>query len=380
MTEPALADTVLEIRTPGGGSYPLEIHPGALGRVGTFCADHAPAHRYAVISDSHVAELYADSVLESLRNTGAGAELVSFPAGEWNKTRAQWAALTDSMLGAGFGRDSAIVALGGGVTGDLGGFVASTYMRGIPIVHVPTSLLSMLDSSVGGKTGVDTEAGKNLVGAFHHPAAVLIDPAVLETLPRHQRCAGMAEAIKTAAILDETLWDWIGSHAADLVKGRPVPSSELIRRVVSHKARVVEEDPGENGVRGILNFGHTVGHALEALEGYTLLHGEAVAAGMRVEARLGELLGITRPGTVGRLSAVLEACNLDGGWEEAARPEAVAEAMTRDKKSRQQSVRCVFLARIGEVALDPEGAHTFPLRPQDLGAPLAAALRPASEA
>ena len=271
------------------------------------------------------------------------------------------------------------MALGGGVAGDLAGFVAATYMRGLPVVQLPTTVLAMLDSSVGGKTGVDTEAGKNLIGAFHHPSAVLIDPAVLETLPRHQRCAGLAEAVKTAAILDVELWEWMASHASELVAGEPSASTELIARVVRHKATVVEDDPLERGVREILNFGHTVGHALEALEGFKLLHGEAVAAGMRVEARLGERLGITRPGTARRVAAALAACGLDGDWEEERRATEIREAMSRDKKARRARVRCVFLKQVGEVATDPEGRYGFTLDEAALGEPLAAALRPASE-
>ena len=369
----------LEVRTPAGGRYPIHIEPGLLGDVAAVCRRHAPAHRYAVITDSQVARLYGSTVVASFAGAGLGADLVPFPAGERNKSREQWAALSDRMVRAGFGRDSAVVALGGGVAGDLAGFVAATYMRGLPVVQVPTTLLAMLDSSVGGKTGVDTEAGKNLIGAFHHPSAVLIDPAVLRTLPRHQRCVGLAEAVKTAAILDLELWRWIESRAADLAGGEPAASAELIERVVRHKAAVVADDPLERGVREILNFGHTVGHALEALEGYKLLHGEAVAAGMRVEARLGESLGITERGTARRVTAALEACGLDGDWETERRPTEIREAMSRDKKARQARVRCVFLARVGEVATDPDGRHSFTLDDEALGEPLAAALRPASE-
>ena len=369
----------LEVRIPQGGGYPIHIEPGLLGEVATLCRSHAPAHRYAVIADSQVARLYGAGVVSALAEAGLEADLVPFPAGEWNKSREQWASLSDRMVRAGFGRDAAVVALGGGVAGDLAGFVAATYMRGLPVVQVPTTLLAMLDSSVGGKTGVDTEAGKNLIGAFHHPAAVVIDPAVLGTLPRHQRCAGLAEAVKTAAILDGELWEWIESGASKLVDGEPSASAELIERVVRHKATVVADDPLERGVREILNFGHTVGHALEALEGYKLLHGEAVAAGMRVEARLGESLGITDPGTARRIAAVLAACGLDGDWETDRRATEIRDAMSRDKKVRRARVRCVFLARLGEVATDADGRHSFALDEEALDEPLAAALRPTSE-
>lgn len=368
---------VVEVEIPGGGVYPIHIEPAALDDVASFCTRYAPAHRYAVISDSQVTRLYGEAVLGRLRDSGLGAELVSFPAGERNKTREQWASLGDRLLRAGFGRDSAFIALGGGVTGDLAGFVAATYMRGVPVVQVPTSLLAMLDSSVGGKTGLNTEAGKNLIGAFHHPAAVLIDPAVLETLPRPERSAGLAEAVKTAAILDEGLCGWIEDNAAALADGESEPSAQLIERVVRHKAGVVSEDPSERGRREMLNFGHTVGHALEALGGYDRLHGEAVAAGMRVEARWGEALGLTAAGSARRLAATLEACELGGSWEADRRSSEIRAAMLGDKKTRRGRLRCVFLARIGRVAVDPHGSHAFELTDHDLGGPLSAALRPA---
>lgn len=367
----------LDVGTDGGGSYPLRVAPGLLGEVGVLCRRHAPAHRYAVIADSQVARLYGSDVASRLGDAGLDAEVIPFPAGEWNKNRDQWTVLSDRMLRAGFGRDSAVVALGGGVTGDLAGFVAATYLRGVPVVQIPTTLLAMLDSSVGGKTGVDTEAGKNLIGAFHHPSAVLIDPAVLETLPRHQRCAGLAEAVKTAAILDAELWRWMGTQASALVDGDAVACAELIARVVRHKAAVVRDDPRESGVREILNFGHTVGHALELLAGYNLLHGEAVAAGMRAESRLGESLGITAAGTAERISDLLAACGLDGDWEAERSASDIRDAMSKDKKARKDRIRCVFLARIGEVATDEEGRHSFALSEEDLGSPLAMALRSA---
>jgi len=371
-----------DLRTPvpGGAGYDVRIAPGALDEIGVRTAEAAPAHRYAIISDSQVARLYGERVVKAFLHAGLDAAPFSFPAGEWNKRREEWARLLDALLAAGFGRDSVVVALGGGVTGDLAGFVAATFMRGVPVVQVPTTLLAMLDSCVGGKTGVDTEAGKNLIGAFHHPALVLIDPELLSTLPRHQRIAGLAEAIKTAAILDPELWEWIAAHAGALVEGDAQAAAELVGAVVALKIDVVSRDPHESDVRSILNFGHTIGHALETLEGYTLLHGEAVAAGMRVETRLGEAAGITRPGTATRLAGLLEECGLDRAWESEHRPEEVIEALGRDKKARGRRPHCVFLARIGEVATDPAGRHTFALEPAELARSLAVALRPGSHA
>jgi 3-dehydroquinate synthase len=368
----------LHVGTPSGG-YEVVIADGILDRVAERCREVAGAHRYAVIADSQVARLYGARVRRAFDEAGETVDLLVFPAGEWNKTREQWALLSDRLLELGLGRDAAIVALGGGVAGDLGGFVAATYMRGIPVIQVPTTLLAMLDSSVGGKTGVDTGGGKNLVGAFHHPSLVLIDPRVLETLPRHQRAAGLAEAIKTAAILDVRLWEWIEDHAEGLIGGEPGLLSSLVGRVVRHKIDVVAADPLETDRRAILNFGHTIGHALEALEGFSLLHGEAVAAGMRVETRLGERLGVTARGTSERLSALLEACELDREWEAERSPADVLEALSRDKKTLEARLRCVFLREIGRTATDPTGRHTLQIDPAALEASLPPALRPGSE-
>lgn len=340
-------------------AYDIVLESGALERLGELCIEAADLHSYAVVSDSRVAELYGGTVLGALRDAGSRADLFTFPAGEWNKTREEWARLTDRMVTAGLGRDTGIVALGGGVAGDLAGFVAATYMRGIPVIQVPTTLLAMLDSSVGGKTGVDTQAGKNLVGAFHHPRLVVVDPRTLETLPRPQLAAGLAEAVKTAAILDAELFTWLEHRVAPILAADAERLATLIDRVVRHKIGIVAEDPTEAGRRAILNFGHTVGHALELLGGYAILHGEAVAAGMRVEARMGERLGVTKNGTASRLAQILQACGLERRLEEEKKPTRLWEAAMADKKARSGAPRVVLLRRVGEVARDPSGAWTF---------------------
>ncbi len=372
----------LRVEQPGTGASTYEVHleTGGLGRLGELCIRSIEAHRYALIADSQVARLYGEAALASLSAAGVDAELVTFPAGEWNKTRETWAQLSDGMLSGGFGRDTAVIALGGGVTGDLAGFLAATYMRGVPVVQVPTTLLAMLDSSVGGKTGVDTEVGKNLVGAFHHPTLVLIDPHLLHTLPRHQRAAGLAEAVKTAAILDLDLWEWIEERTESLLEGDESALERVIRRVVSHKIDVVSADPTETDRRAILNFGHTIGHALELLGGYAVLHGEAVASGMRVEARLGERIGVTESGTARRIERLLEACELDRPWEEERPASQVWSALVLDKKARGGRVRSVLLRRLGEVATSPEGSHTFEISPESGEEWVTAALRPAAQA
>src|SRR5690606_4159708 len=196
----------------------------------------------------------------------------------------------------GFGRDCCVIALGGGVAGDIAGFVAATYMRGVPFVQLPTTLLAMIDASVGGKTGVDTAAGKNLVGAFHAPRIVIIDPLTLRTLPETELRSGLAEAVKHGAILDAAYFDWIADHVDDLLARDHAALEYLIARSVDLKANVVSEDPLESDRRAILNFGHTVGHALERCTNYRLPHGFAVSAGMCAEAALGQAAGFTNRG------------------------------------------------------------------------------------
>lgn len=260
----------------------------------------------------------------------------------------------------------------------MAGFAAATYMRGIPVIQVPTTLLSMVDSSVGGKTGVDTEVGKNLIGAFHHPKLVVVDTELLATLPLPQLASGLAEVVKMGAILDVELFEWLEERTDALLERDAAALEFAVRRCVELKAHVVESDPRECNGRSVLNFGHTVGHALELLGGYEVLHGEAVAAGMRVEARLGEALGVTEPHTSSRLEALLETCRLDRKFEEERRASSVYEAMMRDKKMRDGTVRCVLLRRIGEAARSPGGNSTFEL-PPDTAERLEVALRPAEE-
>jgi 3-dehydroquinate synthase len=369
------------VHVPGGApaSYQVAIGRGLLPRLGALIAREVPAHRYALIADSRVAELYGATALAALAAAGLRGELFSFPAGEWNKSRSSWAELTDRLVAAGFGRDCAIVALGGGVTGDLAGFVASTYMRGVPLIAVPTSLLAMLDSSVGGKTALDTPAGKNLVGTFHHPALVVIDPDLLATLPAPQRRAGLAEAVKTAAIRDAALFEWIEDRGPALAAGGPDELAQLIERCVRIKADVVAEDPTETGLRQVLNFGHTAGHALEALAGLALLHGEAVAAGMRIESHVGEALGVTEAGTTSRLEAVLDLCGIPDVVDASTTAESILEAAGSDKKGRGGRPRWVLLRRIGEVARAEGGDWSREIDPATTVAHLAAALRRAAE-
>jgi 3-dehydroquinate synthase len=339
-------------------SYDVLIHPGLLETAGSLIAEHCPAHRYAVITDSRVADVVGERFIDALERDGLDVTLFKFPAGEWNKTRETWGELTDAILRAAYGRDAAIVALGGGVTGDLAGFVAATYMRGLPVVQVPTTLLAMVDSSVGGKTGLDTAVGKNLVGAFQQPALVLIDPAVLSTLPEPQLAAGLAEALKHGLIRDAGYFDRLADDL-DRAFARDVDVlARLIARSVDIKAEVVARDEREGDYRRILNFGHTVAHAQELVSGYGWLHGEAVAAGMVAEATIGEAMGVTRAGVADRIREVLEAARLpvelDGEVDET----RFFKAVELDKKRAGGRTRYTLLAEIGRVAESAGGAWT----------------------
>jgi 3-dehydroquinate synthase len=327
-------------------SYEVHVGVGLLNGAAEIIRTAAPAHRYAIISDANVAPLYAARVRGALGE--AQAALFTIPAGESAKTREQWAKLSDALLAAGFGRDTTILALGGGVVGDLAGFVAATYMRGIPFVQLPTTLLAMIDASIGGKTGVDTPAGKNLVGAFHRPRAVIADPSVLLTLPPNHLRSGLAEAIKHGAIADAayylTIEDSLPSLLAD--PGEDTMRA-LILRSVEIKASIVTQDEQEGGIRRNLNFGHTLGHAIESESGYSLLHGEAIAIGMVLESRLGERLGITAPGTAIRLRETVERAGLPHSLPRTLDARRVLAATRRDKKAREGVVEYALIAEIG---------------------------------
>lgn len=355
--------SVAEIRVRAGGGaldYPVRIAPGLRSEVAQQLRDVAPGvSRWAVISDDNVAPLYGADVSSALARAGLGGELHTVPAGEEHKNRGQWSGLTDALLEAGFGRDGGVIAVGGGVVGDLGGFVAATFMRGIPVVQMPTSLLAMIDASVGGKTGVDTAHGKNLVGAFHPPQGVLVDPETIATLPRLERANGLAEALKHGAVLDEAYGTRVAAAAADVLEADPDAVLGVVHRSVELKADVVSRDEREGGLREILNFGHTVGHALEQASGYALPHGQAVAHGMLWEAALGEALGVTAPGTEARLAEWLGEAELPAVRGDLD-PADTVQRMRLDKKVRGGLPRIVLLERIGAVArADGAWSHTL---------------------
>ncbi len=270
----------------GERSYPIFVEQGCLQWLGEDLCKRNIGKKIGVIGDDRVAELYGPKLMASLATAGLKAELFTFPHGEKNKTLETVGLLASKLARAGFDRYDALLAFGGGVTGDIAGFLASSYMRGIPFVQVPTTLLAQVDSSVGGKTGVDIPEGKNLVGAFYQPQAVYIDSEVLSTLPQEELLGGLAEVIKYGVIRDKDFFTFLMEKRAELLDLVPAVLEETILTCCRIKAEVVAEDEREGGVRRILNYGHTIGHAVEAASDFTLIHGLAVSIGMVAAARL----------------------------------------------------------------------------------------------
>ncbi|MEN8376889.1 MAG: 3-dehydroquinate synthase [Gemmatimonadota bacterium] len=355
--------TRVRIDTPPvpAGSYDVLIEAGAFERLATLIAEIVSARHFAVISDAVVADLLGERVRKDLEDAGFTAELVRFPAGEQQKNRDSWGSVIDAVAGRGLGRDGCVVAVGGGVTGDLAGFVAASFMRGVPVIQVPTTLLSMVDASVGGKTGLDTPLGKNMIGAFHQPAAVIVDPRTLASLPADHFRAGLAEAVKHGAITDEPYLDWIVANAGPVGEHDEGALEELIRRSVEIKAAIVSADPTEQGPRQALNFGHTFAHALETWTGYRTLHGFAVGVGMVAAAEVGERAGITAPGTTDRLREALEPLHVPVRPTGVVPAERILDLARLDKKSREGRIRYTLLARLGQVARGSGGGWSVPL-------------------
>jgi len=343
--------------------YPIVVASGALAQVSRLVEEYSPSHRYAIVTDDNVARYYLDQLRESLIAgsrrglTGDRVHTIVIPPGEEHKTREQWSAITDALLSNGCGRDTTVIALGGGVIGDLAGFVAATYMRGISVVQVPTTLLAMVDASVGGKTAVDTPAGKNTVGAFHPPAAVVIDPATLVSLPWRELRSGVAEVIKHGVIADASAIDEVDGVAPTLYAGTASSDAveAMIERSVRIKANVVATDERELGLRKVLNFGHTIGHGIEAASGYSLLHGEAIAIGMVAEARLAEENNIAQRGTALAIERAVTNAGLPSRMSNDIEPDRVLALMRSDKKQRRGGLEYSLPKRIGEMAGEASG-------------------------
>ena len=340
------------------GSYPVYVEAGMLDRLAALIDQHLAGRRVGLIADETVWQLCQAGRLGSVTWTG---DTLTVPAGEASKSRETWVQLSDALLEKRFGRDSGLVGLGGGMVGDLTGFVAATYMRGIPYLLAPTTLLAMVDASVGGKTGVNTTQGKNLIGSFHPPVAVVADPRTLVSLPEPEFRSGLAEAVKHGLIADASYFAWIESQAQPILRRDPEVLVHLVRRSVEIKAAVVSEDERESGRRAILNAGHTVAHALESTSAFQLSHGEAVALGLVAECRLAERLGIAPPDVHLRLGALLDQLGLPVRLPEGLDRATVLARMSHDKKNRSTRIHCALVAGVGRMHADGGWTTGVPL-------------------
>ncbi len=341
------------VEVGGTQPYRIAIGPGLLGD-GAALAAHVRGCHLLIVSDSNVAPLYARQLAETLQAQlpQARAMVTCLPAGETAKTLDNFAELMRELADFGATRDACVFALGGGVIGDLAGFAAACWMRGIDVVQLPTTLLAMVDSSVGGKTAVDLAQGKNLVGAFHPPRAVFADTSVLRTLPERELCAGFAEVIKYGAIVDAPFLDWLEARSDALLIRDDDALGEAIARSCVHKAAIVERDPFEHGERALLNFGHTFAHAIETEQGYGgLNHGEAVAVGMVLAARLSAALGLADDSDARRLAMLLARFGLPTALPGNLGAAALLERMRLDKKAAAGGLRFVLWDGAGAARL-----------------------------
>ena len=334
-------------------SYDILIRSGLRGEVGRCLRGLGFSGKVAVVTSPAIRRLYAPAVIRSLRQAGYETRSILIPDGERAKTLRWVSAILDELATARFERGSVLVALGGGVVGDVTGFAAAIFARGIPCVQVPTTLVAQVDSSVGGKTGVNHALGKNLIGAFHQPRLVLIDPETLNTLPTAEWTAGMAEVIKYGMIADEEFFAYVERHMAALRSREDGPVTHVVTRSCQIKAAVVKDDERESDQRRILNYGHTVGHALESLGKYrTLLHGEAVAIGMVQEADLARYMGLCPDEVAARQHALVREAGLPDRLPRVGFSELWG-AMQHDKKVAEGRLHCVLPERVGRVVIRP---------------------------
>lgn len=344
-----------------GGRYDIVIRPGLLAEIGASLAQLSKSQKAAIVTDSLVGPLFVQLLIQSLKGAGIEPVVATIPAGETHKTFADVSAVYDEFLSHRMERTTPVVALGGGVIGDMAGFVAATILRGVPFVQVPTTLLAMVDASVGGKTGINHAAGKNLIGAFHQPIAVLIDPQTLRTLPAREMRGGLAECIKHDVIRDAGGFAELEQHIGRALSYDIDYLSMLVAHNVAIKARVVEADPFEKAERAHLNFGHTFGHAIEIVSHYGYSHGECVALGMVAASRMAADLGMLDESSRERIIRLIEKAGLPVGGMSLPAAE-VARAMTTDKKVNRGRVRFILPDRIGHVVIRDDVPNDMVIR------------------
>lgn len=344
------ADDTLRVVTPGG-DYPIILGPDALNELPAQLDQAGVGARLWLVSDSHVLPLHGEHVQQVLRDAGRSVRTSAIPAGEQHKTQGAARALYDWLLSNGVERGDTILALGGGVVGDVAGFVAATVLRGIALVQLPTTILAMVDSAIGGKTGVDHPQGKNLIGAFWQPRLVLADTTLLQTLPAQERTAGWAEVIKHAVIGDAALFADLQQHSAATRSLDEPITSELLRRAAAFKAGIVSGDEREHGQRILLNYGHTVGHAIETASNYTIRHGEAVAIGMMAAGTLAAEFGLFADADLAAQRALLEDFGLPTRIPPDIDTAQVMQRMVSDKKTQNARLRWVLPTAIGQATV-----------------------------
>jgi 3-dehydroquinate synthase len=343
----------------GERSYPIFIEKGCLSKIGEDLAARKVANRYCILADENVASLYADIVIQSLAENNIFAELISFPAGEASKNLQLFSSLSSSIAQKGFDRKDGIIALGGGVTGDLAGFIASSYMRGIPFIQIPTSLLAQVDSSVGGKTGVDIPEGKNLVGAFYQPKAVYIDTDVLNTLPASEFIGGIAEVIKYGVIRDAGFFQYLMEARNDILSLNTEVLEKIIYTCCSIKADVVAEDEQEANVRRILNYGHTIGHAVEAVSNFAIIHGNGVAIGMVAAARISVMKDLMSEAEAAKIISAIADYGLPTEIPSEFDRDKIKKYLLTDKKIVSGKVSYILPKSIGQVVITDEVADSL---------------------
>jgi len=334
----------------GNRSYAIYIAPGIMDRAGQLIKRHLTSiQRYAIITSPEIYSIHGGALCKSLDDTGIEPSLIFVPDGEESKTWDEAGRVIGELVDLGIDKRSTIIALGGGVVGDLAGFVSAIYLRGVRFVQLPTTLLAQVDSSIGGKTAVNHTKGKNLMGAFHQPSLVLSDPNTLKTLPREELVSGLAEAVKYAVIANTKLFNALEANIDKLVGCDISTLSELIARCCEIKARFVELDERDDkDLRAALNYGHTVGHAVEILSGLEIRHGEAVAIGMSVAARLASSMGMLDPAELDRQEALLKRIGLPTELPQRMDDKTLLEIMHRDKKVLDGSIRFVLPTGIGD--------------------------------
>jgi 3-dehydroquinate synthase len=333
----------------GERGYDINIGAGVIDRAGDLISGACRGRVAAIVTNRRIGELYADRLVKSLEAAGMVGRVIVVPSGERHKTLRTISGIYERLLDQRIDRTGIVIGLGGGIVGDMAGFAAASYLRGIDFVQVPTSLLAQVDASIGGKTGVNLSRGKNLVGAFHQPKAVLIDLSVLETLPRREFRSGLAEIIKHGIIRDDSYFGFLEENVHSVLKLEPAALERTIERSCEIKADVVRRDEREAGLRRILNYGHTIGHAVERLTGYrTYKHGEAVAIGMVTMATLAKVLGTASPDLVDRIVGLLKASGLPYTLPPQVESSEIVAAIGLDKKVAFGKLNAVLVNTIGD--------------------------------